>query len=78
MERGISSKEQLILSVILSQDDHPFVYLSRNIFNIEKKLSDFLERRGIREFLLGRKFLLKSDPINHWSSFSTLEKNGQE
>ena len=57
------------VSAILSQDDHPIMYLSRrltkaelNYSNIEKEaLAIVWSTQRARQFLLGRKFLLKSD-----------------
>ena len=57
------------VSAILSQDNHPVMYLSRrltkaeiNYSNIEKEaLAIVWSTQRARQFLLGRKFLLKSD-----------------
>ena len=57
------------VSAILSQDNHPFMYLSRkltkaemNYSNIEKEaLAIVWSTQRARQFLLGHKFLLKSD-----------------
>ena len=57
------------VSAILSQDNHPFMYLSRkltkaemNYSNIEKEaLAIVWSTQRARQFLLGRKFLLKAD-----------------
>ena len=57
------------VSAILAQENHPFMYLSRKLTKAEMNYSN-IEREALaivwatqraRQFLLGRKFLLKSD-----------------
>ncbi len=57
------------VSAILSQDNHPVMYLSRRLNNMEKNYSN-IEREALtvvwatsraRHYLLGKKFLLRSD-----------------
>ena len=78
MEKPVDPRKEVTLttdasehavSAILSQDDHPIVYLSRrltkaemNYSNIEKEAFAIIwSTQRARQFLLGRKFLLKSD-----------------
>ena len=58
-----------IIGAVLTQNDHPVIYISRNLTSVEQKYSN-TEREALavvfavtrlRHFLLGRKFILRPD-----------------
>ena len=60
---------EMSISAVLSQDDHPVMYLSRKLTEAERRYSN-IEREALaivwatvraRHFLLGKKFMLRSD-----------------
>ena len=57
------------IGAVLTQNDHPVIYISRNLTSAEQKYSN-IEREALavvfamtrlRQFLLGRKFTLRTD-----------------
>ena len=58
------------IGAVLTQNDHPVIYISRNLTSAEQKYSNierealavvFAVTRRLRQFLLGRKFTLRTD-----------------